>query len=101
MWCSDDWPGKVVTEAGGSVTFKVSQGRVVYFTVVSGALFFAPVVVMAATHAAIISKLRDAKLPGEATAASRLTHRRLKRKVGYCLLWAYYYYSASSGLSIN
>ncbi len=81
MWCADDWPVKVATGEDGRVTFKVSQGRVAYFTVVSGALFFAPVAVMAVTHAAIISKLWEAQLPGEATAASRLTHRRLKRKV--------------------
>jgi hypothetical protein len=83
VWCADNWLVESETDDGNNQAAKVtvSEGKVIYFTVVCGALFFLPVVVMVTAHTAIIIKLWDAKLPGEVTAANRLTHRRLKRKV--------------------
>ena len=87
IWCDDDWPPEVAINATGHVTISRNQGRVVYFTVVSGVLFFAPIVIMLVTHTSIICTLWGSQLPGESTEANKHVHKRLKRKVNIFIDW--------------
>ncbi|CAD5118375.1 DgyrCDS7087 [Dimorphilus gyrociliatus] len=78
-YCSGDWPSVTVQEGNNTIIY--FPCRTAYFTIVSGALFFAPLAIMAPAYGAISCKLCKASQPGERVSADLNNQRKKTRKV--------------------
>lgn len=80
-WCDDVWPIQYKTLSGSNVTIEYMPARTIYFTFVSCALYFFPMVVMIVAYSVIIRKLRASETPGERVDSRYAAVQKTKRKV--------------------
>ncbi|XP_015788329.1 QRFP-like peptide receptor isoform X2 [Tetranychus urticae] len=79
--CQEVWPGHTVYDPEKERCITTYPGKKYYYTFVTIALFFLPIIIMTTAYVLIIWKLWITKLPGESNAASICAQHRAKKKV--------------------
>ncbi|WAQ97678.1 NK3R-like protein [Mya arenaria] len=80
-WCDDSWPIEMKTVEGTNTTIEYMPARTVYFTFVSGVLYFFPILVMTLAYSVIILKLQSSTIPGERVDSGYAAQQKTRRKV--------------------
>ncbi|KAL4239253.1 alpha1-adrenergic receptor [Mactra antiquata] len=80
-WCDDTWPIETKFDTGTNTTTYSMTSRTVYFTFISGVLYFFPMFVMTIAYSFIIVKLRVSTIPGERVDSGYAAQQKTKRKV--------------------
>jgi hypothetical protein len=82
IWCDDDWPLKITENPDTGMTEYSRPSRKAYYTVLTVALYFLPMVFMAAIYSLIILTVWFARSPGERVSGKEIKlQKRVKRKV--------------------
>ncbi|XP_023221222.1 QRFP-like peptide receptor isoform X1 [Centruroides sculpturatus] len=79
--CSDVWPHEVVYSEELGRCIKLVKGKKIYYTFVTIALFFLPIVIMSTTYSLIVRRLWMSELPGERSTSNINIQHRAKKKV--------------------
>ncbi|KAL3198122.1 hypothetical protein MRX96_014555 [Rhipicephalus microplus] len=80
-YCGESWPQRIEWDPVEQACVARSPFKQLYYTAVTVALFFVPVLVMSSAYALILHALWRDRHPGEANANNALLHSRAKRKV--------------------
>ncbi|XP_077554802.1 substance-K receptor-like isoform X2 [Haemaphysalis longicornis] len=80
-YCGESWPQRIEWDPVEEACVARSPFKQLYYTAVTVALFFVPVLVMSSAYALILHALWRDRHPGEANANNALLHSRAKRKV--------------------
>lgn len=80
-YCGESWPQRIEWDPVEEACVARSPFKQLYYTAVTVALFFVPVLVMSSAYALILHALWRDQHPGEANANNALLHSRAKRKV--------------------
>lgn len=82
IWCDDEWPLKITENPETGIKEYSFPSRRAYYTILTVALYFLPMVFMAAIYSLIILTVWFARSPGERVSAKEMKlQRRVKRKV--------------------
>ncbi|XP_023220961.1 cholecystokinin receptor type A-like [Centruroides sculpturatus] len=79
--CSDVWPHETVYSEELGRCVKEIKGKKIYYTFVTVALFFLPIVIMSTSYSLIIWRLWMNKVPGERSVANISLQHKAKKKV--------------------
>lgn len=79
--CSDVWPQEIVYSEELGKCVQIVKGKKIYYTFVTVALFFLPILIMTTTYSLIIWRLWMTELPGERNLANINVQHRAKKKV--------------------
>ncbi|XP_067136185.1 QRFP-like peptide receptor [Centruroides vittatus] len=79
--CSDVWPHEVIYLEEFGRCVKVVRGKKIYYTFVTVALFFLPIVIMSTSYSLIVWRLWMNKVPGERSLANMTVQHNAKKKV--------------------
>ncbi|XP_067136262.1 substance-P receptor-like isoform X2 [Centruroides vittatus] len=79
--CSDVWPHEVVYSEELGRCIKLVKGKKIYYTFVTIALFFLPIIIMSTTYSLIVRRLWMSELPGERSTSNINIQHRAKKKV--------------------
>ncbi|XP_023220987.1 QRFP-like peptide receptor [Centruroides sculpturatus] len=79
--CSDFWPHEVVYSEELGRCVKIVRGKKIYYTFVTVALFFLPIIIMSTSYSLIIWRLWINKVPGEKNLANMNVQHKAKKKV--------------------
>ena len=80
-WCDDTWPVVHEFDAQYNTTVSNMPARTIYFTFVSGVLYFFPMLAMTVAYSVIIRKLRLSTIPGERIDSGMTAQQKTKKKV--------------------
>jgi len=86
IWCGDTWSAAVTSSNGtvGDISF---PGRKAYYTFLTIALYFVPMVTMTVMYTVIIATVWFTRAPGERVSVKEIkVQRRVKIKVMYSLV---------------
>ena len=82
VWCGDEWPQQVSENPETGHKEFSYPSRKAYYTVLTVALYFLPMIFMAAIYSLIILTVWFARSPGERVSAKEIKlQKRVKRKV--------------------
>ena len=79
--CGESWPASVVYDPLTKTCFTSHPTKKVYYTFVTIALFFVPLIVISAAYTCIAYKLWANVMPGEQSEANVIAQDRAKKKV--------------------